>query len=131
MWNYLVQVGSTAQATTSAGVDLAVTDGGYSILELINKGIALVILAAGFLSIVFMLWGGIRFIISGGKEDKVKSAVHSIRYALIGLIVTILSITVINLIGRVFNLQLVNYLNFDAIIETINGLFSAGSNTLR
>ncbi len=131
MWNYLVQVGSTAQATTRAGVDLAVSDGGYSILELINKGIALVILAAGFLSIVFMLWGGIRFIISGGKEDKVKSAVHSIRYALIGLIVTILSITVINLIGRVFNLQLVNYLNFDAIIETINGLFSAGSNTLR
>ena len=131
MWNYLVQVGSTVQSTTSAGVDLAVTDGGYSILELINKGIALVILAAGFLSIVFMLWGGIRFIISGGKEDKVKSAVHSIRYALIGLIVTILSITVINLIGRVFNLQLVNYLNFDAIIETINGLFSAGSNTLR
>lgn len=131
MWNYLVQVGSTVQATTSSGVDLAVSDGGYSILELINKGIALVILAAGFLSIVFMLWGGIRFIISGGKEDKVKSAVHSIRYALIGLIVTILSITVINLIGRVFNLQLVNYLNFDAIIETINGLFSAGSNTLR
>lgn len=131
MWNYLVQVGSTTAATTSTGVDLAVSDGGYSILELINKGIALVILAAGFLSIVFMLWGGIRFIISGGKEDKVKSAVHSIRYALIGLIVTILSITVINLVGRVFNLQLVNYLNFDAIIETINGLFSAGSTTLR
>lgn len=131
MWNYLVQVGSTSAAVNSAGVDLAVSDGGYSILELINKGIALVILAAGFLSIVFMLWGGIRFIISGGKEDKVKSAVHSIRYALIGLIVTILSITVINLVGRVFNLQLVNYLNFDAIIETINGLFSAGSTSLR
>lgn len=131
MWNYLVQVGSTSAAASSAGVDLAVSDGGYSILELINKGIALVILAAGFLSIVFMLWGGIRFIISGGKEDKVKSAVHSIRYALIGLIVTILSITVINLVGRVFNLQLVNYLNFDAIIETINGLFSAGSISLR
>lgn len=131
MWKYLVQVGSTSATATSAGVDLAVSDGGYSILELINKGIALVILAAGFLSIVFMLWGGIRFIISGGKEDKVKSAVHSIRYALIGLIVTILSITVINLVGRVFNLQLVNYLNFDAIIETINGLFSAGSISLR
>ena len=99
MWHYLVQV-ATSTAPVGTGVDLSVSDGGYSILELINKGIALVILVAGFLSIVFMLWGGIRFIISGGKEDKVKSAVHSIRYALIGLIVTILSITVINLVGR-------------------------------
>lgn len=126
MWHYLVQAGNSAQINLPT-VDLSVSDRGYSVLELINKGIALVILLAGFLSIVFMLWGGIRFIISGGKEDKVKSAMHSIRYALIGLVVTILSITIINLVGRVFNLQLVNYLSFDGIIATINGLFTTGS----
>ncbi|MBP6085343.1 hypothetical protein KA517_03845 [Candidatus Gracilibacteria bacterium] len=129
MWNYLVQV--TTSPAGSAAVGFTTNDDGYSLLELINKGIALVIVLAGFLSIVFMLWGGIRFIVSGGKEDKVKSAVSSIRNALIGLIITILSITVINLVGRVFNLQLVNYLNFDSIISTINNLFSTTASTLR
>ena len=126
MWHYLVQAGNAAQINLPT-VDLSVSDRGYSVLELINKGIAFAILLAGFLSIVFMLWGGIRFIVSGGKEDKVKSAMHSIRYALIGLVITILSITIINLVGRVFNLQLVNYLSFDGIIATINGLFTNGS----
>ena len=103
MWNYLVQVATSTVASSSSTVGFTTSDDGYSLLELINKGIALVIVLAGFLSIVFMLWGGIRFIVSGGKEDKVKSAVSSIRNALIGLIITILSITVINLVGRVFN----------------------------
>lgn len=128
MWHYLVQAGNSGLGQINIPtVDLSVSDSGYSVLELINKGIAFVILLAGFLSIVFMLWGGIRFIVSGGKEDKVKSAMHSIRYALIGLVVTILSITIINLVGRIFNLQLVNYLSFDGIISTINSLFTGGS----
>ncbi|MBI4836492.1 MAG: hypothetical protein HY817_04505 [Candidatus Abawacabacteria bacterium] len=128
MWHYLVQAGSTTgNSINLRAVDLSVSDSGYSVLELVNKGIALAILAAGFLSIIFMLWGGIRFIVSGGKEDKVKSAMHSIRYALIGLVVTILSITIINLVGRVFNLQLVNYLSFDGIIATVNSIFTSSS----
>lgn len=127
MWPYLIQIGNSAVSRANLPtIDLSVSDSGYSVLELVNKGIAFTILLAGFLSIVFMLWGGLRFIVSGGKEDKVKSAMHSIRYALVGLVITILSITVINLIGRVFNLQLVNYLSFDGIISTINGLFSNG-----
>ncbi|OGC81565.1 MAG: hypothetical protein A2V81_04780 [Candidatus Abawacabacteria bacterium RBG_16_42_10] len=129
MFRYLAQIGTSTSTSGLPVVDLSVSDSGYSVLELINKGIALVILLAGFLSIVFMLWGGIRFIVSGGKEDKVKSAVHTIRYAVIGLIVTILSITVINLIGRVFNLQLVNYLSYDGIISTINSLFATTTPT--
>lgn len=128
MWHYLVQAGNSSLGQLNLPtVDLSVSDSGYSVLELINKGVALAILLAGFLSIVFMLWGGIRFIVSGGKEDKVKTAMQSIRYALIGLVITILSITIINLIGRVFNLQLVNYLSFDGIISTINSLFTTGS----
>jgi len=41
---------------------------------LINEIVAYAIILAGFLSIVFMLWGGIQYIVSGGKEDKVKKA---------------------------------------------------------
>lgn len=91
---------------------------------LINEIIAYAIILAGFLSILFMLWGGIQYIVSGGKEDKVKKATHTIRYAIIGLVVTILSVSVINLIGQIFNLDLANYVSFDHILQIINNLFS-------
>lgn len=91
---------------------------------LINEIIAYAIILAGFFSIVFMLWGGIQYIVSGGKEDKVKKATNTIRYAIVGLIVTILSVSIINIVGQIFNLQLANYVNFDHILQIINNLFS-------
>ncbi len=112
----------TAQNLQGTGVT-PITDIDTGVL--INEIVAYAIILAGFLSIVFMLWGGIQYIVSGGKEDKVKKATQTIRYAIIGLVVTILSVSVINLIGQVFNLQLANYVSFDHILQIINNLFSA------
>lgn len=90
----------------------------------INELIAYAIILAGFLSIVFMLWGGIQYIVSGGKEDKVKAATGTIRNAIIGLIITILSVSAINLVSGVFNLDLVHYVNFEHILDIINNLLN-------
>lgn len=95
----------------------------YDFIDLANKLLAYAILLAGLLSVIFMFYGGISFILSGGKEDKVKTAVHTIRYALLGLIVAILSVTVVTIVGKVFNLRLVDYLSFQSVIQTINDLF--------
>ncbi len=134
MWQYLLAIGSPSPSSSStisrnilSGNALSSIPGIQPITDvdtgvLINQIIAYAIILAGFLSVVFMLWGGIQFIISGGKEDKVKTATGTIRYAIIGLIVTILAVSVINLIGRVFNLDLVNYVNFDHILELINNI---------
>lgn len=99
------------------------TSQGYDFIDLANKTIAYGILLAGFLSVVFMFFGGVLFIVSGGKEEKVKDAIHTIRYAIIGLLITILSVTIIHLIGLVFNLQLVNYIKFSHIVEIVNNVF--------
>ncbi len=133
MWHYLLALGTAPSSAPSSSTGILPINALSSIPGiqpittvdtgvLINQIIAYAIILAGFLSVVFMLWGGIQFIISGGKEDKVKSATGTIRYAIIGLIVTILAVSVINLIGRVFNLDLVNYVNFDHILELINNL---------
>ncbi len=90
------------------------------IYVVINELIAYAIILAGFLAIVYLLWGGIQFIISGGKEDKVKNATATIRNAIIGLIITILSVSVINFVSGVFNLDLVHYVNFAHILDIIN-----------
>ena len=116
-----------------------VTDGGsktiidaaanYEILEIINRGLAYAIIVAGFLSVVFIFVGGISFILSGGQEDKIKSAVSTIRYAIIGLIITILAIVIVGTIGKAMGLDIIKYINFSDIIDTITNITSEGGSS--
>lgn len=94
----------------------------YEILEIINRGLAYAIIVAGFLSVVFIFVGGISFILSGGQEDKIKSAVSTIRYAIIGLIITILATVIIGIVGRALGLDIIRYINFGDIIDTITNI---------
>ncbi len=91
----------------------------YQILEIINRGLAYAIIIAGFLSVVFIFVGGISFILSGGQEDKIKSAVSTIRYSIIGLIITILATVIIGTVGKAMGLDIIRYINFGDIIDTI------------
>lgn len=99
----------------------------YDIVEIINKGLAYAIIIAGFLSVVFIFMGGISFILSGGQEDKIKQAVGTIRYAIIGLIITILAVVIVATVGRVIGLDIIRYINFSDIIENISSISDAGS----
>jgi len=101
----------------------------YDVVEIINRGIAYAIIVAGFLSVAFIFFGGISFILSGGQEDKIKQAVSTIRYAIIGLIVTILSVVIVGTVGRAMGLDIIKYINFGDIIDTITGI-TANSNKL-
>lgn len=102
----------------------------YEIVEIINKGLAYAIIIAGLLSVVFIFIGGISFILSGGEEAKIKQAVSTIRYAIIGLIVTILSVVIVGTVGRALGLDIIRYINFSDIVQNIQGLSSTsgGSN---
>lgn len=94
----------------------------YDIVEIINKGIAYAIIFAGFLSVAFIFVGGISFILSGGQEDKIKQAVSTIRYAIIGLIVTIFAVVIVGAVGKILGININKYLNFSDIINTITNL---------
>ena len=98
----------------------------YEILEIINRGLAYAIIIAGLLSVIFIFVGGFSFILSGGAEDKIKSAVGTIRYAIIGLIVTILAVVIIGTVGKAMGLDIIQYINFADIIETISNVTDQG-----
>ncbi len=98
----------------------------YQIMEVVNRGLAYAIIIAGFLSVVFVLVGGISFIISGGEEEKIKSAVGTIRYAIIGLIITILATVIIGTVGQAMGLDIIQYINFGDILDTITKITSTG-----
>ena len=101
----------------------------YDIVEIINKGLAYAIIIAGFLSVVFIFIGGISFILSGGDEGKIKQAVSTIRYAIIGLIITVLSVVIVGTVGRALGLNIIKYINFGDIVENIQSLSSTSGSS--
>jgi len=94
-----------------------------NLVELMYIFVAIAVFAAGALSIAFIFFGGFSFILSGGDETKVKEAIHTIRYAIIGLIVTLLSLFVVpRLIGPIFNVNF-NFLDFAVLSDRMNVLY--------
>ncbi len=115
-----------ANIATSGNPSIVEAAQNYQIMEIINRGLAYAIIVAGFLSVVFIFVGGISFILSGGQEDKIKSAVGTIRYAIIGLIITILATVIIGTVGKAMGLDIIRYINFGDIIDTITSITSQG-----
>lgn len=107
---------------------LAQTGVSYTDLEQLNLSdviylfAALAILGSGVFAIVFIFFGGFSFILSGGDEGKVKQAIHTIRYAIIGLVISLLSLVLVPLIGKLFGVNF-NFLDFETLSNRINILF--------
>jgi hypothetical protein len=80
------------EIANAAAPDLVTT--AYQLSDVIRVSIALVVLVSGFMAVLFILWGGVMLILSGGKDEKVKPAVNSIRFAVLGIIVIIIALFV-------------------------------------
>lgn len=87
--------------------------------EFILLAISLFVLAAGLLSILFILWGGLLLILSGGKDDKIKPAINTIRFAVIWMVVTVLTIFLFPVFGRLLGLDVEKYAKPQRIFEKI------------
>lgn len=97
-----------------------------------NLFIAIAFLAAAILCIAYIIWGGISFILSGGQDERIQSAVQTIRYAIIGLIITFLALIIVGFIGRLFGLDLTYYFSSDTIVQLIQDIingFDGNTNT--
>lgn len=70
--------------------------------------ISLLFLGAVILTLFFLVYGGISFITSGGDKQKVSQARLRITYAVVGLIIIFLSFFIINLIGGIFGINILN-----------------------
>lgn len=50
----------------------------------------------GALSVIMLIWGGIRYTTSGGNSSSVTAAKNTIMYAIIGLVVAFLAFAIVN-----------------------------------
>ncbi len=89
---------------------------------MITTGVAIVVLVAVLCAILFIVWGGVMLILSGGKDEKVKPAINSIRYSVIGLIVIVIALFVTP--------KIVEFMGLDGIQEYLapNRIFASMKN---
>ncbi|MCT4617504.1 MAG: hypothetical protein N4A38_04830 [Candidatus Gracilibacteria bacterium] len=123
-----------ANAANSTATNNMVFSSQMDFGDFIGLAISLVVLFAGIFSIGYILWGGVLLILSGGKDEKITPAINSIRYALIGLIVIVISIFVFPRLASLLGLDVKNYSSPDKIFNNItqlgNKVFGQPSNGL-
>ncbi len=78
------------------GVDMPVDllGSGGAVTTVINTLLFIV----GFLSVIMLIFGGIRYIVSGGNSNAVSAAKNTILYAIVGLIIALFSYAIVNFV---------------------------------
>lgn len=66
--------------------------------SIVKRGINIMLFGVGVLSVIMLIFGGFRYVISGGKKESVTNAKNTILYAIIGLLVAVFAYAIINFI---------------------------------
>lgn len=64
------------------------TDNISDIMTLVVNVISIIV---GFISVIMIIWGGMKYVTSGGESAKITGAKNTILYALIGLVIVALA----------------------------------------
>ncbi|MDD3896732.1 MAG: hypothetical protein PHU04_02705 [Candidatus Peribacteraceae bacterium] len=94
-----------------------------SVIDIITTFVALGLIIAAILSLVYIIVGGISFILSAGNEEKIKKAVNTIRFAIIGLVVAFIAFFAVSFVANLLGVPF--ELNFSSIVDLMGEIFQA------
>lgn len=86
------QEGADAARAEGMPAELVGADGVFT------KFTSIALYVIGAISVIMLLWGGLRYIMSGGDSKKVTDAKNTVLYAIIGLIIAVLSYAIIHFV---------------------------------
>lgn len=87
-----VQEGAEAARADGMPYNLVGPDGVFT--QVTNT----VLYIVGIVSVIMLIYGGLRYVISGGDSKKVTDAKNTILYAIIGLIISVLAFAIVNFV---------------------------------
>jgi len=129
----LIEVTNAWFNTINSGVGSPLFSNNMEFGDFILLVISIFVLVAWILSILFVLYGGLLLILSWWKEDKIKPAINTIRYAIFGLIITVASIFLFPILGKLLWIDVEKYAKPTRILEKIeqiwNNIFWATDST--
>jgi len=87
-----VQEGAEAARAEGMPAELIGPDGVFTQIT------SIVLYIVGIISVLMLVWGGIRYIISGGDSKKITDAKNTILYAIVGLIIAVLAYAIVRFV---------------------------------
>ena len=88
--------------TLNSGVTSAKGDGVNDTTSdpqaLVKQFVNIFLFAVGALSVIMLIWGGIRYTTSAGDSNKVQAAKNTVLYAIVGLVIAILAYAIVNMV---------------------------------
>jgi len=66
--------------------------------SIVKRGINIMLFGVGVLSVIMLIFGGFRYVVSSGNKDAVTSAKNTILYAVIGLLVALFAYAIIQFV---------------------------------
>ena len=98
----------SAQSSIQDGINASQAEGVPSKLfgddSIFTTIVNILLFVIGAISVIMLIWGGIRYTTSGGSSGAVSSAKNTIMYAIIGLVVAFLAYAIVNwVLGAVGN----------------------------
>ena len=77
--------------------------------NLLSAGIQVAMIVAAILTFVFLVWGGIQWILSGGDKTQTQAARDRITMALVGLGIVAAAWALMKVIGYFFGVDVFNF----------------------
>lgn len=85
-------------ATIQEGIDAANPGGPSDLLTVVKNIVNVILFIVGFVAVVMLIVGGVRYVVSAGNDEAVGKAKNTILYAIIGLVIAILAFAAVNFI---------------------------------
>jgi hypothetical protein len=77
--------------------------------DLIALVIRVILIVAIVVALFFLIWGGIKWITSGGDEKQVEAAKGHVVAAIVGLVIALAAFFIMQFIGGFFKVDLLNF----------------------
>ena len=93
--DYGIKAGTAASKTEEMPESLFGEDGSEGIFK---KVVNIMLFVIGAVAVIMLIYGGVKYVTSGGAQDKVAEAKNTILYAIVGIVVALLAFAVVNFV---------------------------------
>jgi len=76
---------------------------GTSLTALIVHAVNWIVIIAGMLAVIYLIYGGITYIMAAGNEDKIKQGKTIIINAIIGIVIILVSLALVRWVGTILS----------------------------
>lgn len=97
--------GSVINPPTGSGIP---SGGLGTVNSVMQNALTIILIGVVVIVLIMLVWAGVQWILSGGDKSKIAAARARLTWAIIGLVIALLSFAIVDIIGHFFGVNLLN-----------------------